>query len=105
MPARTNSRPGASPAAASPTPVDQPSAAQAAPEVVAYSVRTALRALNGCVGRNRLLKLIDAGEIPARRCGLKLVILREDLEAFLKRLPVRVGPQRGRGAARPSAAA
>jgi excisionase family DNA binding protein len=39
------------------------------------------------LGRTRLYELINAGELPARKVGRRTLVLKEDLEAFLRNLP------------------
>lgn len=44
------------------------------------------RAATG-LGRTKLYQLINNGELKARKIGKRTVILKDDLEAFLKNLP------------------
>jgi excisionase family DNA binding protein len=39
------------------------------------------------LGRTRLYELINSGELPARKAGRRTLVLREDVEAFLRGLP------------------
>jgi excisionase family DNA binding protein len=38
-------------------------------------------------------RAIERGQLPARRWGRRVVILREDLEAYLRSLPLREAPR------------
>jgi excisionase family DNA binding protein len=38
------------------------------------------------LGRTKLYQLINSGELKARRCGKRTIILKDDLEAFLNNL-------------------
>lgn len=38
------------------------------------------------IGRTKLYELINSGEIPAKKIGLKTVVLKEDLDNFLTNL-------------------
>lgn len=49
----------------------------------------------GAVGRTRLSALLASGELPCRRLGRRVIVLRRDWEQFLERLPP--GPARSRG--------
>lgn len=42
------------------------------------------------LGRTRLYELINSGDLPARKIGRRTLVLREDVEAFLRGLP-RIG--------------
>jgi excisionase family DNA binding protein len=50
----------------------------------AYSITEAQEALS--FGRTKLRTLIQSGELPARKHGGRVVVLAEDLEAFLQGL-------------------
>lgn len=39
------------------------------------------------LGRTKLYALINSGELKARKIGKRTVILKDDLDAFLKNLP------------------
>jgi excisionase family DNA binding protein len=52
---------------------------------LAYSVREAAQISN--LGRSTIYKLIAQGELRARKAYGRTLILRDDLEAFLKGLP------------------
>ena len=39
------------------------------------------------LGRTKLYKIINSGEIKARKIGRRTIILKDDLEAFLAGLP------------------
>jgi hypothetical protein len=41
------------------------------------------------IGRTRIFAAINAGQLVARKFGRRTVILREDMEAFLRALPAR----------------
>lgn len=45
-----------------------------------------VRAASG-LGRTKLYQLINSGELKARKIGKRTVVLRDDLETFLKNLP------------------
>lgn len=51
----------------------------------AYSITDVLQVLK--VGRTRTYELIKEGKLPARKLGRRTVILREDVDAFLRDLP------------------
>lgn len=54
------------------------------PEQFTYSIAEAV--IFTSIGRSKLYQLINAGALPARKVGKRTIILREDLEAFLKSL-------------------
>lgn len=54
------------------------------PQQFTYSIAEAV-ILTG-IGRSKLYQLINAGALSARKVGKRTIILREDLEAFLKSL-------------------
>lgn len=37
-------------------------------------------------GKSKIFELLQSGELPARKCGRKTLILRSDLEAFIANL-------------------
>jgi excisionase family DNA binding protein len=39
------------------------------------------------LGRTRLYELINSGKLPARKAGRRTLVLREDVDAFLRSLP------------------
>ncbi|MER9840557.1 helix-turn-helix domain-containing protein [Mesorhizobium australicum] len=41
------------------------------------------------IGRTRIFAAINAGQLVARKFGRRTVLLREDMEAFLRALPAR----------------
>lgn len=55
-------------------------------EALAYSVAE-LPAVIG-LGRSSVQKLVNSGALPARKVGTRTLILREDVEKFLRSLPV-----------------
>lgn len=55
-------------------------------EPIAYTIPEAAKAAG--IGRSTLYEEIAAGRLSARKFGRRTLILREDLEALLKRLPV-----------------
>jgi excisionase family DNA binding protein len=55
------------------------------PTAIGMSIETAV-AVAG-IGRTRLYGAIQRGELVARKCGRRTVILRADLEAWLHSLP------------------
>ncbi len=68
----------------------QTSPAIASPETVqpiAFSIRTALQAAGGAIGRTKLYEALACGALPARKSGTRTVILAGDLQAFLASLP------------------
>jgi hypothetical protein len=54
-------------------------------EKLALSIAEVVRASGLC--RTLVYGEIRAGRLPARKCGRRTIILRQDLEAFLQRLP------------------
>ena len=54
-------------------------------EKLALSIADVVRASGLC--RTLVYGEIRAGRLPARKCGRRTIILRQDLEAFLQRLP------------------
>jgi excisionase family DNA binding protein len=52
----------------------------------AYSVNEACKAMG--LGRTKLYDLINAGKIVARKDGGRTVILPDDIESYLRALPV-----------------
>lgn len=61
-------------------------AAPALADPLAFSVAD-LPAVTG-LGRSSIAKIIASGALPARKVGARTLILREDVEAFLRSLPV-----------------
>lgn len=55
------------------------------PEPLAYTVNQALVVTN--IGRTKLYEEIDAGRIKTKRLGRRVLILAEDLKAWLNALP------------------
>jgi excisionase family DNA binding protein len=55
------------------------------PPRVAYSVPEAMLALGLC--RDSIYKLINSGQLPAKKIGRRTLIVRSDLEKFLSSLP------------------
>jgi excisionase family DNA binding protein len=55
------------------------------PPRVAYSVPEAMLALGLC--RDSIYKLINSGQLPAKKIGRRTLVLASDLENFLKALP------------------
>ena len=53
---------------------------------VAYSVSDILRMVG--ISRTTFYQLVKSGEIKVRKVGKRSIILSEDLEAWLQRLPV-----------------
>jgi excisionase family DNA binding protein len=62
----------------------------AAPEQVAFSPATAAQFAN--CSTNKIYTAIRAKELLARKLGRKTLILRDDLLAWLKSLPLKTGP-------------
>jgi excisionase family DNA binding protein len=56
-------------------------------ERLGYSAEEAAKVAG--VGRTRIFSAIGSGRLLARKFGRRTVILREDLEAFLRALPAR----------------
>jgi excisionase family DNA binding protein len=56
------------------------------PPRVAYSVPEAMLALGLC--RDSIYKLINSGQLPAKKIGRRTLIIAGDLEKFLISLPV-----------------
>jgi excisionase family DNA binding protein len=52
----------------------------------AYSIPEVLTKIG--IGRDKLYTLIRSGELPARKVGRRTLIVADDLEKFLKSLPV-----------------
>lgn len=59
--------------------------AQAIPQL-AYSIPELLEMIR--LGRTRTYELINSGALPARKVGRRTLVLHEDLQAFLRNLPV-----------------
>lgn len=57
------------------------------PEPLAFSVSELPAVIS--VGRTTVTKLIKSGDLPSRSLGARVIVLREDLQAFLRSLPVR----------------
>jgi excisionase family DNA binding protein len=55
------------------------------PPRIAYSVPEAMLALGLC--RDSIYKLINSGQLPAKKIGRRTLVLVSDLESFLKALP------------------
>lgn len=53
---------------------------------IAYSMTDAAKAAG--IGRTTLYSLIKTGKLPARKLGVRTVILADDLEALMRSLPV-----------------
>lgn len=53
---------------------------------IAYSITDAAKAAG--IGRTTLYSLIKTGKLPARKLGVRTVILADDLEALMRSLPV-----------------
>ncbi|WP_342709776.1 excisionase family DNA-binding protein [Bradyrhizobium sp. B124] len=58
---------------------------------LALSIRDACAAAN--VGRTYLYRAMQAGELPAKKCGRHVRILRADLEQWLRYLPPAFRPK------------
>ncbi len=56
-------------------------------EPMSYSIAEAVAVTGGAVSRTRLFALIASGEIDARRCGKRTVILADSLRRYLESLP------------------
>jgi excisionase family DNA binding protein len=56
-----------------------------ASEPIALSIMEACKLCS--LGRTKFYELLNAKLIPARKCGRRTIILRADLEEFLKSLP------------------
>lgn len=54
-------------------------------EALAYSISDVLQILK--LGRTRTYELINEGQLPARKLGRRTLVLREDVDAFLRKLP------------------
>ena len=55
------------------------------PQRAAFSIAEVL-AQTG-LGRDKLYKLINSNQLPARKCGRRTIILAADLQRFLESLP------------------
>lgn len=53
---------------------------------LAYSIPELLAVIR--LGRTRVYELINSGALPARRVGRRTLVLHEDLQVFLRSLPV-----------------
>ena len=53
----------------------------------AYSIIEAAEATS--LGRSTIENAVSAGNIPARKCGARTIILESDLQKFLAALPAR----------------
>ena len=55
------------------------------PDTLAYSIRDVIKA--GGPGKTKLFEAIKAKQLPVRYIGRRVLILRNDLEAYLQSLP------------------
>jgi hypothetical protein len=57
------------------------------PEPMAFGIAEAVAATGGAVSRTRLFALIAQGQVDARRCGKRTVVLADSLRRYLESLP------------------
>ncbi len=57
------------------------------PEPLSYSIAEAVYVTGGAVSRTRLFDLINKGEVDARRCGRRTLVMADSLRRFLEALP------------------
>jgi excisionase family DNA binding protein len=60
---------------------------------ISYTISEAIRATG--IGRTTLFEAMKTGELPARKLGVKNLILAADLEAYIRSRPARSAPQNG----------
>jgi excisionase family DNA binding protein len=68
--------------------MSDPSHPREVAEPLALSIKEACK--HSSLGQTKFYQLLKANKIPARKCGRRTIVLRIELEEFLKSLP-RVG--------------
>jgi excisionase family DNA binding protein len=56
------------------------------PEPLAFAVKELPTVI--AVGRSTISTLIKSGALPSRRIGTRVIVLREDVERYLRSLPI-----------------